>query len=91
MREGAVPIRTCVGCGACAPQAALVRFVATASGLALDTRRRLPGRGAWLHREPGCWGAFVQRRGAVRSLRADPGRAAREALRDVFMTAAETS
>ena len=85
MREVTVPIRTCVGCGARAPQAGLVRFVATASGLALDPRRRLPGRGAWLHRAPGCWEAFVQGRGAVRSLRVAPGRAAREALRDALV------
>ena len=86
----ASPVRTCVGCGARAPQQRLVRFVAAAGGLALDARRRLPGRGAWLHREPACWSAFVQRRGAVRSLRTTPSREARQALRDVLMASGET-
>jgi predicted RNA-binding protein YlxR (DUF448 family) len=78
------PIRTCVGCGERAPQAELVRFVTRADALALDLERRLPGRGAWLHRAPDCWTAFVRRRGRVRSLRTAPPIAAREALRDAL-------
>ena len=84
------PIRTCVGCGVRAPQADLIRLVAAGERLVLDARRRLPGRGAWLHREPACWGTFVQRRGPVRSLRSTPGREAREALRDALMSAEGT-
>ncbi len=80
------PVRTCVGCGRRSPQAELVRFVATEGTLVLDPRHRLPGRGAWLHRLPACWGDFVQRRGAIRSLRAAPPRAARQALRDTLAT-----
>ena len=76
----ASPIRTCVGCSARAPQGALVRLVSTAAGLALDERRRLPGRGAYLHRDTSCWTAFVRRRGPVRSLRATPSVAERERL-----------
>src|SRR5213076_3168137 len=41
------PVRTCVGCGARAPQRALRRFVAGPAGLRLDGRRRGPGRGAY--------------------------------------------
>jgi predicted RNA-binding protein YlxR (DUF448 family) len=70
-----------VGCGQRASQADLVRFVTVDTGLRLDPHRRLPGRGAWLHRVPRCWDAFVQRRGVVRSLRATPTHVAREALR----------
>jgi predicted RNA-binding protein YlxR (DUF448 family) len=66
-----------------------VRFVALASVLTLDGRRRQPGRGAYLHREPACWAAFVARRGAVRSLRATPSRVAREALRDTLAATVE--
>jgi predicted RNA-binding protein YlxR (DUF448 family) len=80
------PVRTCVGCGRRSPQAELVRFVATEGTLMLDPRHRLPGRGAWLHRLPACWGDFVQRRGAIRSLRAAPPRAARQTLRDTLAT-----
>jgi len=83
----AMPIRTCVGCGERAPQDRLVRFVVRGQDLTLDARRRLAGRGAWLHRDPACWNAFVQRRGTVRSLRAAPSRVAREALRDVLAVA----
>jgi predicted RNA-binding protein YlxR (DUF448 family) len=81
------PVRTCVGCGSRAPQGQLVRLVAAGRDLVLDPRRRLPGRGAWLHREPACWGAFVERRGTVRSLRSTPSREAREALRSALMSA----
>lgn len=83
------PIRTCVGCGARAPQGDLVRFVAVAGALALDERRCLPGRGAYLHRQPSCWTALVRRRGAVRSLRATPSRAAREALLETLAASVE--
>jgi predicted RNA-binding protein YlxR (DUF448 family) len=83
------PVRTCVGCGARAAQGELVRFVAIADALALDDRRRLPGRGAYLHRQPACWTAFVRRRGTVRSLRAAPSQAAREALVDRLAARAE--
>jgi predicted RNA-binding protein YlxR (DUF448 family) len=83
------PIRTCVGCGARAPQGDLVRFVAIAGVLAVDERRRLPGRGGYLHRQPTCWTALVRRRGAVRSLRATPSRAAREALLETLAASVE--
>jgi len=84
----AAPIRTCVGCGARAPQPSLLRFVAAGPALAPDALRQLPGRGAWLHWEPACWDAFVRRRGAVRSLRMAPSRAARDALRGALEVAA---
>ena len=75
-----VPIRTCVGCAARAPQAALVRLVAHEGRLAVDLLRRAPGRGAYLHRDAACWTAFAGRRGPVRSLRCSPVRAERERL-----------
>ena len=52
-------------------------------------RAAQPGRGAYLHREPACWAAFVRRRGAVRSLRATPSRATREALVDTLAATVE--
>jgi predicted RNA-binding protein YlxR (DUF448 family) len=73
-------MRTCVGCGRSAPQGTLLRFVAAGEGLRLDLERRAAGRGAYLHRAPECWTAFVRRRGPVRSLRRSFGRAEREAL-----------
>jgi predicted RNA-binding protein YlxR (DUF448 family) len=74
------PVRTCVGCGARAPQPTLARFVSRDGELVLDTARRQAGRGAYLHDATSCWSAFVQRRGAVRSLRATPSKATRETL-----------
>lgn len=74
------PIRTCVGCAERVPQSGLVRFVAGVTGLEVDAPRRMPGRGAYLHRRPECWAAFARRRGPVRSLRATPGRSERERL-----------
>ncbi|HLK10154.1 MAG TPA: YlxR family protein [Candidatus Binatia bacterium] len=74
------PVRTCVGCGRRAPQAALLRFVAAADGLRPDAGPRAPGRGAYLHHATDCWAAFVRRRGPVRSLRRLAGRAERERL-----------
>jgi hypothetical protein len=74
------PIRTCVGCGRQAPQGTLLRFVAAADGLQPDLARRAPGRGAYLHRAPECWAAFVRRRGPIRSLHRSCGRGEREQL-----------
>jgi len=49
-----VPLRTCVGCRARGPQAALVRFVRPAGGgWGLDAApRRAAGRGAYLCSQP---------------------------------------
>jgi len=74
------PVRTCVGCGARAPQRALLRFATGPTGLRLDGRRRAPGRGAYLHASPECWRTFTRRRGPVRSLRSSPAPAERAAL-----------
>jgi uncharacterized protein len=74
------PMRTCVGCGAQAPQNTLRRFIAGSDGLRIDGPRRAPGRGAYLHADPDCWRAFARRRGPVRSLRLNPPPAERERL-----------
>jgi predicted RNA-binding protein YlxR (DUF448 family) len=74
------PVRSCVGCGARAPQDTLIRMTWRAGTLRADTVERIGGRGGYLHRRPACWDAFVVRRGGVRSLRAAIPRPAREAL-----------
>ena len=61
------PTRTCVGCRRTDRQQALVRLGRTEGGIALDARRRLPGRGAWLHRDATCW--RDARGGVARALR----------------------
>ncbi|MBA8796277.1 putative RNA-binding protein YlxR (DUF448 family) [Friedmanniella endophytica] len=70
------PVRTCVGCRRRAAQAELVRVVAVDGRLVLDRRRRLPGRGAYLHADARCAATAVQRRAFGRALRVpqpDPG------------------
>ena len=76
-----MPIRTCMGCGAFAPQRELLRIVRTAAGeLRLDAARRAGGRGGYLHQRSDCWTRFAKRKGALRSLRAAVDRPARAAL-----------
>jgi predicted RNA-binding protein YlxR (DUF448 family) len=87
------PLRTCVGCGQRGAQHTLARFVSADGRLALDAGRvRERGRGAYLHRTPSCWHAFVRRRGPIRSLRMTPEATQREQLVDTLSsTAAEVS
>jgi predicted RNA-binding protein YlxR (DUF448 family) len=47
----------------------LLRIVAAAGELVPDPRRRLPGRGAWLHPDPGCLATARKRRAFGRALR----------------------
>jgi predicted RNA-binding protein YlxR (DUF448 family) len=68
----APPERTCVGCRTRAPDTELVRVVAEAGGVTLDNRRRLPGRGAWVHPTRTCIETATRRRAWARALKA-PG------------------
>ncbi|CAM2901146.1 YlxR family protein [Prescottella defluvii] len=68
------PVRTCVGCRQRELAADLLRVVAREDGsggfvLTPDPRRRLPGRGAWLHLDPKCLADAVRRRAFGRALR----------------------
>ncbi|MDH6281836.1 putative RNA-binding protein YlxR (DUF448 family) [Rhodococcus sp. LBL1] len=68
------PVRTCVGCRQKGLAADLLRVVAhqAESGgfvLAPDLKRRLPGRGAWLHLDPKCLSEAGRRRAFGRALR----------------------
>ncbi|VVJ20924.1 COG2740: Predicted nucleic-acid-binding protein implicated in transcription termination [Amycolatopsis camponoti] len=47
-------------------------MVAVAGRVVVDGRRRLPGRGAWLHPDPDCLAKAERRRAFPRALRA-PG------------------
>jgi predicted RNA-binding protein YlxR (DUF448 family) len=66
-REG--PIRTCVGCRTRVPADDLLRVVAVDGVLIPDPRRRLPGRGAWLHPVPECLTRAERRSAFPRALR----------------------
>ena len=68
------PVRTCVGCRKRELAVELLRVVAADGGngdcaVTVDTARKLPGRGAWLHLDPQCLDAAIRRRAFVRALR----------------------
>ena len=58
-------MRTCTGCRKVVPQHELVRVVFDGSRLKVDRKRRLAGRGAYVHATPGC----VTPSGLARSFR----------------------
>jgi predicted RNA-binding protein YlxR (DUF448 family) len=58
-----------VGCRARASKATLLRVVAIRSVLTPDRAHRLPGRGAWVHPDPGCVDLAERRRAFPRALR----------------------
>lgn len=69
------PTRTCVGCRGTDRRSVLLRVVVGPSEeagpvvvLVPDPRRRLPGRGAWLHPSTRCLDEAVRRRAFARAL-----------------------
>ncbi|GIW39988.1 MAG: hypothetical protein KatS3mg076_0565 [Candidatus Binatia bacterium] len=72
-----MPIRTCVGCGKKSPKSELLRFTAVEGRLVPSSGC---GRGAYLHRNPECWQAFLSRKPKLRSLRRTVDRGQRQAL-----------
>ncbi|MFI5085037.1 MAG: YlxR family protein [Actinomycetales bacterium] len=68
------PERTCVGCRRRDTQSQLLRIVRDlgSSGTAAvvpDPRRRLAGRGAWLHPDAGCLALALKKRAFSRAFR----------------------
>lgn len=62
-----VPVRTCAGCGARAPQSDLIRFVAREGELVAGAST--PGRGVYTHRRLACFERAASRRAFARTLR----------------------
>jgi len=63
------PVRTCIGCRRKHRAIELLRVVVVDGVVIPDPRHRLPGRGAWLHPEPGCLDMAERRRAFGRALR----------------------
>lgn len=74
------PARTCVGCRIRDAQDRLLRVVAVEGEVLPDPRRRLPGRGAYLHPRPDCLAQAERKRAFPRALRL-PGPLAVDAVR----------
>ncbi|MDQ3153586.1 MAG: YlxR family protein [Actinomycetota bacterium] len=61
----------CVGCRTREAASGLLRVVVVEGTVVPDPRRRLPGRGAWLHRDPECLRTAERRRAFPRALRTE--------------------
>ncbi|MFC5289316.1 YlxR family protein [Actinokineospora guangxiensis] len=61
----------------------LLRVVLADGDLIPDPRRRMPGRGAWIHPQPECLAKAEKRRAFPRALRAE-GEVAADGLRSVI-------
>ncbi|WP_354244656.1 YlxR family protein [Arthrobacter sp. UYEF20] len=68
---GNQPQRTCIGCRQKGSRSELLRLVSGGSGssaVVVDERRRMAGRGAWLHPSEKCLALAVKRRAFGRAL-----------------------
>ncbi|SCZ53386.1 hypothetical protein SAMN02799638_01208 [Arthrobacter sp. UNCCL28] len=71
LEHGHGPVRTCIGCRKQGSRSELVRLVAQGSGssaVLVDERRRMAGRGAWLHPSEKCLALAIKRRAFGRAL-----------------------
>jgi predicted RNA-binding protein YlxR (DUF448 family) len=66
----ASPTRTCIGCRQRAPQGALLRVGLQDGRPTADPRRRIPGRGGYVHPVAACVSRATQTGSFARALRA---------------------
>jgi predicted RNA-binding protein YlxR (DUF448 family) len=81
LSNGSQPERTCIGCRKKGKRNELLRLVAEGSGstaVLVDERRRMAGRGAWLHPSESCLALAIKRRAFGRALSGATGTAAVE-------------
>ena len=70
MTASAAPVRTCVGCRRRAAQADLLRVALVDGRPVADPRRRMPGRGGYVHPTTACVRAASTQGGFARAFRA---------------------
>lgn len=75
-----IQVRTCVGCRQHASRSDLVRIANFQGNLTVDSDKKLPGRGSWLHKKTKCLATAVERKAFVRAFR---GKADLEQVADV--------
>jgi len=63
------PVRTCLGCGATAPQRALVRLRVGEGAHVMVDAKKSGGRGAWLHPAQACLVRALKRRAFARAFK----------------------
>ena len=63
-------VRTCIGCRERAPQASLLRVAVRDGRPTADPRRRIPGRGGYVHPVSACLRRATQTGSFARALRA---------------------
>jgi predicted RNA-binding protein YlxR (DUF448 family) len=64
------PERTCVGCRSRSTKGLLVRIARTVDGhVRVDPSGAMPGRGAWVHRDPSCAEAALRKGVLAHALR----------------------
>jgi len=63
------PTRTCLGCREKAAKGTLQRIVASEGNLVIDEDQRMPGRGAYTHRNLACVTKAIERKAFNRALR----------------------
>ena len=63
------PVRTCVGCRQRGNRSDLIRIANFQGNLSVDTEKKLPGRGSWLHLKTKCLETAVERKAFVRAFR----------------------
>jgi hypothetical protein len=88
LERGHGPVRTCIGCRKQGSRSELVRLVAQGRGsstVLVDVRRRMAGRGAWLHPSEKCLALAIKRRAFGRAL---AGATETAAVESYFMSGA---
>lgn len=75
-----VPERSCVVCKRRAAKADLVRLVLEGDALRLDEEQTAPGRGAYVHGDPGCVTQLTRGGTLARAFRVDEARIERASI-----------